>query len=516
MTTRKMKNNKYVTAYSKKAHDLDEQNFNKALESNDKIDFSSFKRLVLHDICSNTNILETKSIGHIKLEDLHLALRSPQSCWTTLVEASELLMRISPHYYRLNNFYSNMALFCWGIDMYDIKPNANMETVKETYKVLANKLESMNLKHEFSKIMRYLPSQDIFCGLVADSATDFFIIRLDYRFCKLYQIQDGLYNFRINLNNINLSNLNITKFIFNFNEKFILDNIVDLTKNGNIEKLSDFKPASIDNCSSTIQKQLEGLKYNGDIDNNYGIYFGNIKLGYITLKYLSDVDYNEKKDNILKCINHTIITLYNASTVLEYTEDELKKIEKYNEVFNTCSKAFGCYELFHEKYKNIKLTVDLNDDRSNINLIFPSIKEKLFNLVICNNIKEAIINYDSDISRLQIKDVDLVKCYHLEGIDIVDCDIRNCNVKKCDIYDCEIEDSFINDCNLFGYCNCVESNFKNCFISNNIKLVNSNVFGALGKFAGIIDSGSIKNTTVIISMANIDDNVKKFNINKIN
>ena len=315
---------------------------------------------------------------------------------------------------------------------------------------------------------------------------------------------------------VNLSNLNITKFILNFNEKFILDNIVDLTKNGTIEKLSDFKPASIENCSSTIQKQLEGLRHNDDVDSNYGVSFSGIKLGYITLKYLSDIDYNKKKDDILKCINHTIITLHNSSTVLEYTEEELKKIEKYNEDFDNFAKAFGCYELFHEKYKGIKLTVDLDSDRSNINLIFTSIREQLFNLVICNNIKQATVNYDSDISRLQIKDVDLVKCYHLEGIDIVECDIRNCNVKKCDIYDCEIEDSFINDCNLFGYCDCAESKFKDCFISNNIKLVNSTVFGTLGKFAGILDSGSIKNTTVITSMADIGDKVKKLNINEIN
>ena len=317
-------------------------------------------------------------------------------------------------------------------------------------------------------------------------------------------------------NSVNLSNLNVTKFVLNFNEKFILDNIVDLTKNGRIEKLSDFKPASIENCSSTIQKQLDGLKFNDDVDSNYGIDFGNIKLGYITLKYFLDIDYTKKKDEILKCINHTIIVLHNSSTILEYNEDELKRIEKYNIEFDNFAKAFGCYELFHEKYKSIKLSVDLDNDKSNVNLIFPSIKEKLFNLVICNNIKEATINYDSDISRLQIKDVDLVKCYHLEGIDIVECDIRNCNVKKCDIYDCEIEDSFINDCNLFGYCDCVESKFKNCFISNNIKLENSNVFGALGKFAGTINSGSIKNTTVIMSMAEIGDKVKIFNINEIN
>jgi hypothetical protein len=47
-------------------------------------------------------------------------------------------------------------------------------------------------------------------------------------------------------------------------------------------------------------------------------------------------------------------------------------------------------------------------------------------------------------------------------------------------------------------------------------LDNCNVFGALGKFAGIINSGSIKNTIVITSMAEIGDKVKKLNINEIN
>jgi hypothetical protein len=42
------------------------------------------------------------------------------------------------------------------------------------------------------------------------------------------------------------------------------------------------------------------------------------------------------------------------------------------------------------------------------------------------------------------------------------------------------------------------------------------VFGTLGKFAGNIDSGSVKNTTVITSMAEIGDKVKKVNINEIN
>ena len=117
-------------------------------------------------------------------------------------------MRISPYYYRLNMMLGNMLIFCWGIDLYDVRPNANIETMKNNYYQLAARLEKMNLKHEFSKIAKVLPYQDVFCGLVMENDTDYFIQKLDLNICKLYQIQDGIYNFAINLSSISASNLN--------------------------------------------------------------------------------------------------------------------------------------------------------------------------------------------------------------------------------------------------------------------------------------------------------------------
>ena len=141
-------------------------------------------------------------------------------------------------------------------------------------------------------------------------------------------------------------------------------------------------------CTIDVFYSINGLKLdtticpviNNPINKVYYDYAGATVFAKESLKYLADIDYNKKKEDILKFINHTIIVLYNASTIVEYNEDELKKIEKYNKDFNTFEKAFGCYELFNEKYKGIKLFVDLDNDKSNINLIFPSIKDKLFNL----------------------------------------------------------------------------------------------------------------------------------------
>ncbi len=198
----------YVPIYSKKDYDKDESVFDKSL-NNGKVDLSSFKRLVVSDLCQNTQILNTSYIGHIKIEDAMKALESPVQHWRLLLEISKILMHVSPHYYRLNTYYSNMALFCWWIDLYDVSSNVNIDTLKATYAKLSTKFEDMNIKHEFGKIMRIIPYQDIYCGLVVENTTntDFFFQEVDYKICRLFQVQDGLYNFDINLAAIKPQNL---------------------------------------------------------------------------------------------------------------------------------------------------------------------------------------------------------------------------------------------------------------------------------------------------------------------
>lgn len=193
---------KYVVAYSKKDYDSDEKKFNE-MANNGKVEWSSFQRLMVRDLAMNTKILDTGFIGDIKLEDALLALKYPQTGWRTLLSVSDKLMKCSPHYYRLNSLFSNMAMFCWWLDLYDVKDNANIDTIKKMYSNLAAKLERMNLKHEFSKIMKVIPYQDVYCGLVFENQSDFYFQQVSYKVCRLYETQDGLYNFIINLSAIN-------------------------------------------------------------------------------------------------------------------------------------------------------------------------------------------------------------------------------------------------------------------------------------------------------------------------
>ena len=195
-----------VSIYTETDYKNDHSKFEKSMESG-KVDWSNFSRLLTYDLCTRTSIIDNGCIGDISLRDVELALKYPKQGWKTLLQISETLMKASPHYFRMNNLYSNMALFCWWIDLYDVKENAKIDVVKKKYSELAAKLENMNLKHEFSKIMKVIPYQDIYCGLVFESQFDFFFQQIDYRICELYQIQDGLYNFRIDLTKIDATNL---------------------------------------------------------------------------------------------------------------------------------------------------------------------------------------------------------------------------------------------------------------------------------------------------------------------
>lgn len=196
-----MPDTKQVEIYSVEQQKSDEAKFDENIK-NGKVDYSNFKRVMMRDLLNNSDLIESGYIGKVKLEDAQRAMEHPKTMWKTLLNISNALMHISPHYYRINSLFANMALFCWWVDLYDVKDNANIDTIKTQYSKLAAKLENMHLKHEFAKIMRVLPYQDIYCGLVVESSTDFFLQKMDYKICKLQQIQDGLYNFKINLSAI--------------------------------------------------------------------------------------------------------------------------------------------------------------------------------------------------------------------------------------------------------------------------------------------------------------------------
>lgn len=312
----------------------------------------------------------------------------------------------------------------------------------------------------------------------------------------------------------NLNNINITKFVLNFNENYVTKRFPDLFNSPLCKSLTDIKPVSLNSCQNGVEKQLEGLKALDDSDNLYCVDFTNITLGGVKFKYIGGKEWYKKEQDVIDVINYSIMSLYESVVVGDLNDRDKKKLDELTTKFDSVSRHFDSYDEFKNNYKDIELTSDMESETSIVNLRFSNFKDLLFNLVVCNNIKKACINYDSDVNKLQLKDAKLSKTYQLKGFDLVECEFEDCNIKDCDLYDCKVTGSDLTGCNLFGYSDANDSRLHDCFVSRNCELKDCTVDGTLGNMAGRMIGGLIKKTTVIISTAEFE-NTKKVKINEI-
>jgi hypothetical protein len=193
--------------YSKSDHDNDVKNFENFEAGKSRLDLSAFKRLMVHELCTNTDILRSYKIGVYPVERIQSAIENPSVHSTILIETSRYLMQKSQFYARLNNYFAKMGLFNYTIEAYDVKTDDLSEDetrvkFRNAYFNVNAEFEKMGFKHEMSKIMSILPVEDVYYGLIFEDTSDFFIQRMNPAICRICQIQDGVYNFKINLSSI--------------------------------------------------------------------------------------------------------------------------------------------------------------------------------------------------------------------------------------------------------------------------------------------------------------------------
>ena len=86
--------------------------------------------------------------------------------------------------------------------------------------------------------------------------------------------------------------------------------------------------------------------FHTDETDIYGITFDKLNLGYISFKYAKDINYRNKWEEILKCINHTIITIYNTSMDPNLNKDEIDELDKLNKKLSQHSNYYDKYLLY--------------------------------------------------------------------------------------------------------------------------------------------------------------------------
>lgn len=321
-----------------------------------------------------------------------------------------------------------------------------------------------------------------------------------------FQFNLSFNHWKINLNN-NVNQLDKLKFILSFDENKVLENFPERRESIYVQSIVKVFPNNRFQFVTNVDRVIPE-NYTIPIDKYYGVNFKKtVNNDYIEFRYLGGENYQTKSIAILDvinyCINHTCEVLQNPSynaTDIQNLNSQLNKLKNY-------STSFSEYDVFRVSYPNIIVTADLRNFDQNIKTYWHKIREKIFDLIVFCNMDSGWINYDSDLSRFQIKDANLVNCYLLENFEIVNSTISGV-IKKCDIYHSKITNSHILDCKIVIE-NTIENSkiatspiyynntLENCYIDNKYYHID----GTIKKC--IIRSGVILSTAIIQSTENI-------------
>lgn len=130
-----------------------------------------------------------------KLLDDYYTKRSEEA----LMAISESLFIKNSQYKRLITFFSNVLPFPYIITPNQEIPEGKKEKVRKEYNNLGTFLNSMKIKHNFKLIMFNVMTYGVFYGYVYHDPNSFVIQKFSPAICKATSIEDGAYNFSIDM-----------------------------------------------------------------------------------------------------------------------------------------------------------------------------------------------------------------------------------------------------------------------------------------------------------------------------
>lgn len=283
-----------------------------------------------------------------------------------------------------------------------------------------------------------------------------------------------------------ISRMNTLKFILDFNE----------------DQVYKFFPNRKDSIYAKsikwVMPKNEAFYFDGNTisKNNfvypttkyYGVNFDKKVSNYLEFRYIGGKDYEKRQDDILYLLEKFIVQIWKSCSNSEFTELnrlELKRILNKNLPFREVA---AHHKNLKKHFPKIEVMVDLQEVNSMIEMQWPRIKSQIVSILSMGGMVEGVINYDSDISRIQIKDGNFPVCYELRDVDLIDCKI-NGNVFYSDLHNCEVTRSILEGCNLYQSTEVSDSKIKSCYVHGSCTAKNCYVFGTDGVFKGKMIGG---------------------------
>lgn len=223
----------------------------------------------------------------------------------------------------------------------------------------------------------------------------------------------------------------------------------------------------------------------------YGINFLKQEMGYLEFRYLGGKDYQKRTKDTLHLLDMFILQLYNTcknGNLTEVNRLELRRIMRKIQPVINLYKDHRNFKHFQDIDFSLDLMMDDGNDGESIDLYWDQIKDRVVNLIYKGGLTKGKINYDTDTSRVQVKDGVLKGAHDIEGYDFVDCDITG-EIKLCNLYRCNINNADLELVNLYQSCALKASKVKSSYTHDSCNLEDCYVFGRDTMFNGKMKDG---------------------------
>ena len=166
---------------------------------------------------ANAFTLDTFKLAHLIISDLHkeksYILRKysakdihkmmegihKRTNQQKLRELSRMLYMVSPHYKKIIDYEAGLYNFAWYLLPKENVDVTRADFYKKKFMETATFVDNMNLPHEFLKVLKIALREDVFYGYVFRTKDEFFIKQISADICRIVCIENGVYNFEIDM-----------------------------------------------------------------------------------------------------------------------------------------------------------------------------------------------------------------------------------------------------------------------------------------------------------------------------
>ena len=234
-----------------------------------------------------------------------------------------------------------------------------------------------------------------------------------------------------------LDNLNSLKLLLEVDEDFIYNYFPERKNNiyaKSVKTLIPFKGFDFAlNAIEILQNniQLPDTKY-------YGINFKTVEKGRLEWRYIGGNNYHKQTADILSLMDYFIAITWNCLNE-KLNKDDLDKLQEYLFKNINMFKTFTNYDDFVAEFPTIDIQVDKMSEYGVVKAYYDTFYNDVYDMIRnIYNLKNCIINYDTQVNRIELVDATFKTIFDLDTLDLIECSMNSGRYNSCNFISCEL------------------------------------------------------------------------------